>query len=312
MSDSAVLIVQKNAREDLKKRLYKYRVLYLFLLPNVIAYLVFSYIPIYGITLAFQDWIPLKGYDSPWIGFKNFAIFFSSSVSFTIIRNTVVISFYSIFAGFIFTVILALLLNEIGNQKYKKTVQTIVYAPNFISTVVIVGLLNILFGGNGPMNQILTKLHLPTQNILGEKGAFWSYFVWSGVWQSAGYGTILYLATLSNVDMEQHEAAIIDGANRLQRIWYINIPALKPILMINLIMSFSGIMSVGFDKIYLMQNELNISHSEVISTYIYKTAMINGNMSFSAAVGIFNNVINCILLLTVNAIARRVSEYALF
>lgn len=306
--------VRKESKWEKKKKLIiKYRVLYLFALPAVVSYIIFNYIPMYGITLAFQDYVPRLGLlGSPYVGLKHFKLFFTSATSVRTISNTIIISIYSMAAGFISTIFLALLLNEVGNAKYKKVVQTVVYAPNFISLVVMVGMLNIFFSGSGPINHILGFFGAGPQNVLGDSGAFRHLFVWSGVWQGAGYGTVLYLATLAGVDMEQHEAAIIDGASRMQRVWYINIPVIKPVATISLIMSFSGIMSVGFDKMFLMQNNLNLSVSEVISTYIYKVGLINGNMSFSAAVGIMNNVVNCILLLTVNAIARRVSEYALF
>ena len=288
--------------------------LYLFILPTVIYFIIFHYVPFYGIQLAFKDFVATKGiWGSPWVGLKHFKQFFSSHYFWEIIGNTIGISLYSLIAGFPMPILFALMLNEISNTRYKKTVQTVAYAPHFISAVVMVGMLYIfLHPIYGVVNTLLKFLGFEAQDFMNKPEYFKSLYVWSGVWQHTGWNSVIYFAVLSNIDPEQHEAAIIDGATRFQRIIYINIPVLVPTMVILLILNVGSIMNVGFEKTYLMQTPLNTSASEVISTYIYKVGLQGARFSFTTAVGMFNSVINFILLLIVNKTSKKLSSTSLW
>ncbi|HHV97226.1 MAG TPA: sugar ABC transporter permease [Clostridiaceae bacterium] len=300
-------------KKTLRKMLSTYQ-LYLFILPTVVYYLIFHYAPLYGIQLAFKDFVAVDGiWGSPWVGFKHFKLFFSSHYFWELIRNTLGISVYALIAGFPIPIIFALMLNEVSTRRYKKLVQTVAYAPHFISTVVMVGMLYIFLHPNyGIVNSIVKFLGHQAIDFLNRPEYFKHLYVWSGIWQNTGWNSVIYFAVLSNIDAEQHEAAIIDGATRLQRIWYINIPVLLPTAVIMLILSAGGIMSVGFEKVYLMQTSLNLSSSEVISTYVYKVGLQGARYSFTTAIGLFESVINFILLVIVNVIARRLSTTSLW
>lgn len=288
--------------------------LYLFLLPALIVLILFSYVPMYGIQLAFKDYNPIDGIiGSKFVWFENFDRFFNSYQSKQIIANTLIISIYSLVAGFPIPIILALCLNHVKNLRYKKIVQTVTYAPHFISTVVLIGMLNIFLSVNGGlMNQIIGYFGIKPILFLGREDLFRDIYVWSGVWQSMGWGAVIYLAALAGVSPELHEAAIVDGATKLKRIQHIDIPAILPTIVILLILNCGSIMSVGFEKAYLMQNPLNLGHSEVISTYTYKKGLIDAEYGFSTAVGLFNSAINCILLVTVNKIAKKCGQESIW
>jgi len=300
-------------KKTFRKMLSTYQ-LYLFILPTVIYYLIFHYAPLYGIQLAFKDFVAVDGiWGSPWVGFKHFKLFFSSHYFWELLRNTLGISVYALVAGFPIPIIFALMLNEISSRRYKKLVQTVAYAPHFISTVVMVGMLYIfLHPGYGIVNSLIKFIGFQPVDFLNRPEYFKHLYVWSGIWQSTGWNSVIYFAVLSNIDAEQHEAAIIDGATRLQRIWYINIPVIIPTAVILLILSAGGIMSVGFEKVYLMQTSLNLSASEVISTYVYKVGLQGARFSFTTAIGLFDSVINFILLITVNQIAKKLSSTSLW
>lgn len=301
----------KNA---LSKKILKNYELYLFLLPAVIYYLIFAYGPLYGLQIAFKDFNGSLGiWGSRWVGLKHFKNFFDSYYFGLLIKNTLAISIYSILAGFPIPIIIALMLNEVRNAKYKKFIQTVIYAPHFISTVVLVGVVIILLSPTyGLVNIALKGLGFESKSFMTDPNAFRHIYVWSGIWQNAGWNSIIYIAALSSIDTSMYEAATIDGANRLQRIWYINIPSIIPTMLILLILNTGSVMNVGFEKIFLMQNDLNSTTSDVISTYIYRRGLLNADYSFSTVVGLFNNVINFILLITVNAITRKFSETSLF
>jgi len=310
-----ILSVNKPAKKrNFYKTVRKYYQYYLLIIPTLLYYLVFHYGPLYGLQIAFKDFNGAFGIlGSKWVGFKHFSNFFSSYYFWPLVRNTIVISLYSLIAGFPIPIILALMLNEVKNYKYKKFLQTVYYAPHFISTVVLVGIITIFLSPSyGIFNFIRRELGLAPVSYMTDPAAFKHIYVWSGIWQDAGWGTIIYLAALSNVDPELYEAAKIDGANRTQRIWYINIPTIVPIIVVLLILNFGKIMNVGFEKVFLMQNDLNMDAADVISTYIYRRGLINANFSFSSAVGLFNNVINFMLLIIVNFIANKMSEHSLF
>lgn len=308
-------LARHNGFENIIKSITKHYQLYIFLLPAVIWYVTFAYAPIYGLQIAFKNYNPALGFTrSSWIGFKYFRSFFRSYYFWPVIRNTLALSFYSLLAGFPFPIILALMLNEVQQLRYKKFVQTVTYAPHFISTVVLVGMIYIfLTPRTGLIPIFLRALGFDaSKNMLSDPSSFRHVYVWSGIWKSTGWSSIIYLAALSSVDPSIYEAAIIDGASRIQRIRHVNIPAIIPTITILLILNAGSIMSVGFEKVFLLQNELNNETSEVISTYIYKRGLIKADFSFSSAVGLFNNVINFIVLVSVNAATRRLSETSLF
>lgn len=296
------------------KSFKKHWELYLLVLPPVLYLLIFKYIPMVGVQIAFKDFSVVKGiWGSPWVGLKHFEAFFNSPNFWLLIKNTIGISFYSLIAGFPIPILLALALNEIRTGYFKKTVQMVTYAPHFISTVVMVSIIILMLSPHvGVVDKLFTWLGFPMTNFMGIPEYFKSIYVWSGVWQGMGYSSIIYIAALAGVDPSLYEAAKMDGASRLRKIWHIDLPTLVPVTVIMLILSLGSIMGVGFEKIYLMQNPLNTSASEVISTFVYKVGLIGANFSFSAAVGFFNSIINLILLVIVNSISRKVSENSLW
>ncbi|HHW49814.1 MAG TPA: sugar ABC transporter permease [Clostridiaceae bacterium] len=303
----------KAASDTLLKRIHKHRALYIFMLPAIIYVAIFYYGPMYGIQIAFKDYNSAFGiWNSKWVGFKHFKDFFGGYYFGRLIKNTFAISFYSLI-DFPIQIIVALMLNEIRNYKYKKFVQTVLYAPHFISTVVMVGIVTTMLSPSiGVVNHIIELLGYERQYFIIQPAAFRHIYVWSGVWQEMGWGAIIYLAALSNVDIQLHEAATIDGASRMQRIKYINIPTITPTIVIMLILRMGRIATVGYEKAFLLQNDLNIAVSEIISTYVYRRGLVGGQYSFSTAVGLFNNVLNIIMLLIANAISRKISETSLF
>lgn len=300
-------------RSLLKRVLMNYQ-LYLFLLPTVAWYIIFCYGPMYGIQIAFKDFNGAFGIlGSPWVGLKHFRNFFSSYYITVLLRNTIILSLYSLAASFPFPIILALMLKEVKNDKFRRLVQTTTYAPHFISTVVLVGMIKLMLSPRfGVVNQLLQAVGFEAKNYLAISPYFRHIYVWSGIWQNVGWGSMIYLAALSQVNPEHHEAAMIDGAGRLRRIWHINIPAIIPTMSILLILRAGSVMSVGFEKVFLMQNDLILDRAEVISTYIYRRGLLNANYSFASAVGLFNNVVNFLMLLIVNGITRKLSETTLF
>ncbi len=288
--------------------------LYLLSLPAFVYFVLFHYVPIYGVQIAFKDFSAALGITgSPWVGMEHFARFFRSFYFTSLIKNTIGISLYSLAVGFPVPIILALLLNEVGRQGFKKSVQMATYAPHFISTVVMAGMLaNFLAPDTGLVNILIKTLGGQPLSFLSKPEYFKTIYVVSGVWQEAGWASIIYIAALSGIDPQLHEAAIIDGANKVQRIRHINIPGILPTAVIMLILNMGRIMNVGFEKIFLLQNPLNMSASDVISTFVYRTGVLNGEYGFSAAVGLFNSLINCTLLVLVNSFAKRMGQTSLW
>ena len=291
--------------------------LFLFLLPAVVYILIFAYYPMFGVQIAFRNYTPRGGiWNSPWVGLKHFEKFFKSYQFSRVITNTLAISFYSLFASFPLSIIMALCINTVRNAKFKKLVQTITYMPHFISVVVLVGMITQMFnpvmGMYGTVYRLLGGEGYP-KDILTNAGAFRHMYVWSGIWQNLGWNTIIYISALSSVDPELHEAAEIDGASRLKRMIYIDFPVLIPTAAIMLIMNAGSIMSVGFEKTYLMQNSTNLIASEVISTYVYKTGMSRGTTQFSyaSAIGLFNSLVNCFMLVIFNTLSNKLSRGSL-
>lgn len=292
----------------------RYWQLYLIMLPAIAYFLIFKYIPITNAVLAFKDYSVVKGiWGSPWVGFKYFEMFFENPVFWTLLKNTLGLSVYSLIVGFPIPILLALMLNEIKDGLFKRSVQMVTYAPFFISTVIMVSMvIQLLAPRLGIVNLALVALGMDPINFLGKPSMFPSVYVWSGVWQNTGYSAIVYLAALAGVDPQLYEAARIDGASRIQKIINIDLPGIWPVAIILLILSVGSLLGVGFEKVFLLQNPLNLGTSEVIATYVYKVGLLNANFSFATAVGLFNSVINMILLVAVNAFAKRFSDMSLW
>lgn len=308
----------KNNRAKTWIRMKKDWRLYTFLLIPLIYVIVFKYIPMGGIVIAFKDYKMRLGiWGSEWVGLEHFVRFFNSYQFKRVVSNTVILSFYSIVAGFPLPVIFALMINSVRNARFKKITQSIACLPHFISTVVLVGIVFQIFNNRiglyGILGELITGKY--PSDIMGSPSVFRHMYVWSGIWQGFGWSSIIYTAALAGVDPSYHEAAQIDGATRLQRIMYIDFPSILPTIITMLILRMGSVMSIGFEKTYLMQNTLNMSASEVISTYSYSVGLAGGantNMSYATAIGIFNSVVNLILLVLVNKISRKVSETSLW
>ncbi|MBW8348534.1 ABC transporter permease subunit [Bacillus sp. IITD106] len=279
---------------------------YILLLPALIYFLVFKYYPMYGVQIAFKNFIAVKGiFGSDWVGFSHFTRFFDSYYFWDLILNTLGINLYQLVL-FPVSIIVALSLNELRDGRFKKTAQTITYAPHFISVVVFVGMIiAFLDPQTGIINNFLKLLGFEPINFMTSPAWFKTVYVFTGEWQNLGWGAIIYLAALAGIDPQLHEAAKVDGATRLQRIWHINLPGILPTIVILLILNMGNFMSVGFEKILLMQNPLNLESSQVIQTYVYEIGILNGQFSYSTAVGLFNSVVNLIILLIFNRLARR-------
>lgn len=306
------------ATSEGKKKRKPYRLaktfpLYFMVLPAAVYILIFAYVPMYGILLAFQNYLPGQDiFDASWVGMAHFKRLFALPQFREILFNTLRISLYQLVAGFPLPILLALLLNHCDNRHFQKSVQAVTYASHFISVVILVGMLNILLNPRvGIVNLIITALGGSAVDFMGSQELFPHVYVWSSVWQNTGWGSIVYIAALSGVDLSQYEAATIDGANKLQKIRYIDIPAILPCIATMFILNCGSIMSIGFEKAFLMQNSLNIGTSEIISTYVYKVGLLNYQYSFSTAVGLFNNVINILLVAVANFISKKTANVSI-
>ena len=296
----------------IRKRLRESWQWYVLLLPGLIYLLIFSYGPMYGVQIAFKDYRANQGiWGSEWVGLKYFLRFFRYPKFFDMIKNTLSITLYSL-ATFPCAIIFALLLNEIRQAKMKKTVQMITYMPHFLSEVVVCSIV-ILFldRTSGPINNLIAFFGGERKNFMGMPEAFTSIYVLSGLWQNIGWSSILYLSALAAVSMEEVEAARIDGASRFQVMWHINLPAIMPTIIINFLMRVGSLMSVGYTKILLLQNDLNLEVSSVISSYTYEIGLVGGQYSYSAAIGLFNNLVNVTVLIIVNQISKKLSDISL-
>ena len=309
--DSRVL--HSGSRKSLLTRMWKSRYYYLMILPALVFIIVICYIPMYGLIIAFENFKVSLGYlGSPWVGLRNFVDFFHSYSLPQLLENTFILSFYGLFVGFPFPILVALILNEVKGP-FKRITQTVLYAPHFISTVVLISMMTIMFSPSvGIVNKALNALGHESIYFLAESSHFRHLYVWSGVWQGSGWAAIIYLAALSGVDLSLLEAADLDRASRIQKIVHINVPTILPTIIIMLILNMGSIASVGYEKVYLMQNAMNTEVSEVISTYVYKRGIVNADYSFSTSIGLFNNVVNVTMLLIANKISSKVSETSLF
>ena len=302
-----------NRKKTLKKTLSNWQ-LYMMIVPAFLFIIIFEYFPMYGVQIAFRDFNFKDGITgSPWVGFENFERLFNSYWFPIILKNTIVLSGLRLLMGFPLPIIFALMVNEVGNSKVKKWIQTVSYAPHFISTVVMCGMIILLLTPEtGLVNIFIQLFGGESISFMQDPGMFKWIHVISGIWQGTGWSAIIYFAALSGVDKSLLEAAEIDGANRLQRIWHINLPVIAPTILIQLILSMGSILSVGYQKILLLQNTMNLNASEVISTYVYKVGLQNFQYSFSTATNLFNSLVNCIMLITVNSIVKKVTKTSLF
>lgn len=300
------------------KRILQNWQLYVFLVPCIAYFIVFKYLPMWGVQIAFKDYMPMKGiFSSPFVGFVHFQRFFNSSEFWMLIKNTLSLSILNLLIGFPIPIILALMLNQTRNVRFKKIIQTTIYAPHFISVVIIVSLLHIFLSPTtGLVNTIITFFGGDPVFFMAESKYFRSIYVISEIWQTAGYSTIVYIAALTGVSPELHESAVVDGANTMQRIIHIDVPCILPTAMVLLILNTGRVLSVGFEKVLLMQNDMTRSVSEIISTYVYKVGFggIGGipNFSYASAIGLFESIVSLIILFSVNKIAKKVSNSGLF
>lgn len=296
----------KTGEKPIRKRIGEYWQLYLMLLIPVVLTIIYKYIPMYGIQIAFRDYKASRGMmGSEWVGLQWFERFFSSPNCIRMIKNTVLLSLYGLLWSFPIPIILALMINQLRFKRFKRGVQTILYAPHFISIMVVCGMLRVFLSPSGGLINLIAGTSI---DFLSEASAFRTIYIASGIWQDAGWGIIVYMATLATVDASQYEAARIDGASMFQRIRYIDFPALVPQMVLMLIMSASSLMNVGFEKVFLLQTDLNKATSDVIAVYVYQQGIERAKYSYSTAVGLFNTVVNVILLIIVNKITKKISE----
>jgi putative aldouronate transport system permease protein len=317
MSDSVVRLSSPGARARLfRRRVRKHWQLYLILLAPFACLVIFSYVPMFGVILAFKEFNSTLGVlGSPWVGFRHFVFFFSTASSRTIITNSLFLAFYWIIAMVPPPVILAIALNEARNRGLRKSVQMITYAPYFISTVVMVSIImQLLDVRTGIVNKLIMALGGKPSNLMSSGALFPHIYVLSGIWQACGFNAVIYLAALASIDPGLYEAAVIDGASKLQRIRYIDLPSLVPTIAVLLLLNMGTIMTTGtnFEKIFLMQNPANIDSAEVITTYVYKVGLLSMNFGFSTAVNLFNSVVNLLIVFLTNAAVKRLGVSGLW
>jgi ABC-type polysaccharide transport system permease subunit len=301
-------------RTAAQRSLRRHWQLYLLVVVPLAYFVIFKYIPIANAVIAFKDYSPVKGpWGSEWVGFRNFELFFANPVFWTLVKNTFVLAAYTVLAGFPIPIVLAIALNEIRNGRFKKIVQLVTYAPYFISTVVVVSMTILVLSPRlGFVNDAIGLFGVPAVDFLGNPDYFRHIYVWSDVWQTTGYSAVIYLAALAGIDPALHESARIDGASRIQRILHVDLPGIMPTAVIILVLGVGNIMSIGFEKAFLLQNPLNLAQSEIIATYVYKTGLLNADFSMATAIGLFNSVINLVLLLGVNFVAKRITGNGLW
>jgi putative aldouronate transport system permease protein len=307
-------VPRPSRRTAARRSLRRHWQLYLLIVVPLAYFVIFKYIPIANAVIAFKDYSPVKGpWGSDWVGFRNFELFFQNPVFWTLVKNTFFLAAYTVLASFPIPIILAIALNEIRNGRFKKVTQLVTYAPYFISTVVVVSMTILVLSPRlGFVNDAIGLFGVPAVDFLGNPNYFRHIYVWSDVWQTTGYSAVIYLAALSGIDPALHESARIDGASRLQRIRHVDLPGIMPTAVIILVLGVGNIMSIGFEKAFLLQNPLNLAQSEIIATYVYKTGLLNADFSMATAIGLFNSVINLFLLLGVNFAAKRITGNGLW
>lgn len=308
---SRTLTVEK---KSLWSRIWKQRLFYLFMLPGIIWFFIFAYIPMYGLTVAFKDFNFAAGIlSSPWAGFKYFKEFFNFYQSMDIIKNTLIISLMKLAIGFPMPIIFAILLNEVRSNKFKKTVQTISYLPHFISWVVVVTILQRIFSPyGGPFNELISTLGFEPVRILGNIKYFYEVVILSDIWKGVGFGAIIYLAAIAGVDQQLYEAADIDGASRLRKIWHITLPSIRPVMVIMFLLACGNIMTVGYEQLLLLNTPSTASIGTVLDVYVIQSGLEQGRISYATAVGLFQGIIGVILIITANSISKRVNDTSLW
>ncbi|MGM7723956.1 ABC transporter permease [Metabacillus sp. Hm71] len=311
---SQPVYVTKTRKQNLWLRIWQHRVFYLFLLPGIIWFFIFSYIPLYGITIAFKDFNFVKGIlGSPWAGFKYFQQFFTYYQAAEIIRNTLIISLMKLLIGFPMPIILALMLNEVRVSKFKRTVQTISYLPHFISWVVVVTLMQrMLTPYGGPINELIAALGFDKIQFLGNVNYFYQIIIASDVWKGVGWGAIIYLAAISGVDPQLYEAAKMDGANRFRQMWHVTLPSIRGVMVILFILACGGIMSAGYEQLLLLNTPATAKIGTVLDVYVIKAGLEQGRFSYATAVGLFQGMIGLILIITANRISKKVNGTSLW
>jgi len=301
-------------RVSLSRRVRQSWQLYVLLAPGLVYLVIFKYWPMYGAQIAFRNYNPVDGFvGSPWVGLKNFHRFVTSYQFSRLLENTLTVNTLGLIFAFPVPIVLALIVNQLTGERFKKFAQTVLYAPSFISVVVVVGMIYLLFGPrSGLVNQVITLSGHTPIFFMGSPGWFRPLFIGSDIWQNAGFSMIVYLAALTAIDPSLHEAAKVDGANKFQRVWHIELPGILPVITILFILAIGNVFNLGFEKVYLMQTDLNLPTSEVINTYVYKIGLQNAQFSYSAAIGLFNSVLNLVLLLTFNQVARKANQSSLW
>lgn len=303
------LTLTARIKKDFKANKY----IYLLLLPVVVYLFIFNYVPMYGVVIAFKNFKPRMGIlKSPWVGMQYFQEFVSSMYFGRTLKNTLALSVLSLIFGFPAPIIFAVLLNEIRNMRFKKIVQTVTYLPHFITTVIIASLILVFTNSNGFITQVVNSVTGHTGSLIGDENYFRAIYVVSGIWQGFGWGSIVYLATIAGISPELYEAARIDGANKFRQIWHVTLPGMRPTIVIMFILSMGGLMSVGWEKAFLLQSPITYSTSDIISTYVYRKGFEDANYSYSAAVGLFNSVVNLALLIAANKLSSKVNETSLW
>ena len=302
---SGTTAVKRTAREKWRYVIKNWQLYVVFLLPGLLLTIIFKYLPMGGVLIAFEDYNVIKGvFGSPWVGLEYFRRFLSSPDFMSYLLNTLKLSVYGLLWGFPVPILLALLLNQIRRIGVRKKIQLLIYAPNFISVIVLCGMVRMFLSPVGPLNSLLGI----STNWMTMPEAFRTIYIASGIWQTAGWSSIMYTAALANASKDLEEAAIVDGANILQQIWYVQLPAIKNIIVIQFILQAGNIMSIGFEKAYALQTDMNLPASEILSTYVYKIGLLNGDYGYSTAVGLFNSVINVILLILVNQVVKKLND----
>ena len=306
---------QRSTRSGWRRRaLKKSWPLYVMMLPPLVFLAIFNFWPILGAQIAFRNYNPIGGiWGSPWVGLEKFQQWVSNPQFFSIMSNTLVLSFYQLIVSTLVAILLALSLNEVRTRWFKKFIQTVTYFPYFISLIVLVGMMQLILSpDNGPISYLLAGMGIHMPDVFANAGAFRNLYVWSGVWQTTGYGAIIFLGVLSSVSPSLYEAAKLDGATLLQKVRHVDLPAIRPTIVILVILDIGNLLQVGFEKVFLLQNPLNLDTSQVISTYVYQTGLVSGDFSYGAAVGLFNSSISLILIIVANFLARRFADTSLF
>ncbi|OME77732.1 protein lplB [Paenibacillus sp. FSL A5-0031] len=305
--------VKLSARRELRKRIFSYKMLYVMLLPSIVFLIIFSYIPMYGATIAFKDfWITKGIMGSPWVGFVHFEKLFETNKFWQVFRNTIEINLLKLLFGFPAPIILAILLNEVRQKFFKRSIQTIIYLPHFISWVTIAGILFSILSLEGPINKMVALFGADPVNFLTSNGMFRPLLIISSIWKEVGWGTIIFLAALSGINPDQYEAATVDGANRFKQIIHITLPGLLPIISILLILNFGSMMNGGFDQVFNLYNTMVYESGDVIDTYVYRIGLTQGQYSVATAIGLFLNIINFVLLIVVNYTAKKLSGQGIY